>query len=182
MDNHIPHSLNKIFTNEECDYVINYIEENGTPFSYKLEYKSWECKRIYDSEFKLWVLNKFTDLKFWFDYSTFNVKNWNVSLTKYYDNKYLDLHLDSTSQYTTIIPLTDEYEDGRFVLSKNSKSTLEDAEFKIQLEKGQGLTFEGKTTYHGVMPVYKGIRYSLNVWMTDTDFTYPMIKVNKSLL
>jgi predicted 2-oxoglutarate/Fe(II)-dependent dioxygenase YbiX len=52
--------------------------------------------------------------------------------------------------------------------------------FKLNL--GDSISFDGTKTYHGVLPVTNGIRYALNIWMTETDFTYPKIKNTNSLL
>ena len=70
----------------------------------------------------------------WFDLNEFDIKDVNVSLTKYYDGRWLDLHLDSTSQFTTVIVLSDEFDDGRFSLS-NSYTDINNTE-KYHLKRG----------------------------------------------
>ena len=47
---------------------------------------------------------------------------------------------------------------------------------------GQYISFNGSTTYHGVLPITSGIRYALNIWMTESDYDYPKIKTNKTLV
>ena len=47
---------------------------------------------------------------------------------------------------------------------------------------GDSISFNGSTTYHGVLPVTSGIRYALNIWMTETDFDYPKLKSKKSII
>jgi hypothetical protein len=119
----------------------------------------------------------------WFDLNEFDIKDINVSLTKYYDGKWLDLHKDGTSEFTTVIVLSDEFYDGRFVLS-NSYKDINNAQ-KYHLNIGESISFNGNKTYHGVMPVTNGLRCALNLWMTNTDFKYnPLkpLKTNKTLI
>jgi predicted 2-oxoglutarate/Fe(II)-dependent dioxygenase YbiX len=152
---------------------------NGEKFSYyENELNSWDCRRVYDESFKYEILNKIIKVK---SFEFFNIRNINVSLTRYYDDRRLDLHLDKTSNYTTVISLTDNYNDGRFVLSK-TQCELENADTKIHLGLGEGVTFEGNKIYHGVMPVYNGIRCALNIWMNNTDFVYYKLDKNKKLI
>lgn len=173
------YDINKFFSKEECDYIIEYCMSNGEPFSYyQFEINSWDCRRMYDETFKNYVLDKILAVK---DFSEFNIRNINVSLTRYYDGRRLDLHLDSTSSYTTVISLTNEYVDGRFVLSKH-RCDLTEAEIKLDLKLGEGVTFEGNKIYHGVMPVTSGLRCALNIWMNDTDFSYYKLDKKRKLL
>lgn len=180
-------SINKFFTQDECKYIMDFCEKNGEIFIYN-NTDSWDCKRVYNDEFKNWTLNKINTLyeenkiKFWFDYSTFNVKNVNVSITKYYEGRYLDLHLDKTSNYTTVIPITDFYDDGRFVLAENKNKDLKFCENKFDLKMGEGITFEGNKTFHGVMPVTNGLRCAFNIWMNDTDFSYYRLDKKNKLI
>jgi predicted 2-oxoglutarate/Fe(II)-dependent dioxygenase YbiX len=178
-------SINKFFEKEECNSILEYIDSVGVQFSYNPN-ETWDCKRIYDENFKNDILNKVKlnyqndKFKLWFDLNKFNIKDINVSLTKYYDGKWLDLHKDGTSQFTTVIVLSDEFYDGRFVLS-NSYKDINNAE-KYHLNIGESISFNGDKTYHGVMPVTNGLRCALNLWMTNTDFKYNPLKPNKSLL
>jgi predicted 2-oxoglutarate/Fe(II)-dependent dioxygenase YbiX len=178
-------SINKFFEKEECDSIIEFTDRIGTPFSYNPN-EVWDCKRIYDDTFKQTIINKlinqFTngDFNLWFDLNQFDIKDVNISLTKYYENRWLDLHLDKTSQFTTVIVLSDGYDDGRFVLS-NSYNDMNNAE-KYHLNIGESISFDGSKIYHGVMPVTKGIRLALNIWMTNTDFKYKPLKNNKTLI
>jgi predicted 2-oxoglutarate/Fe(II)-dependent dioxygenase YbiX len=107
------------------------------------------------------------------------LKNSNISLTEYCSGSYLDLHTDSTSNYTTVIALTDDYSDGRFCLSTQNK--LHNSDVKLDLKLGQGVTFDG-STLHGVLPVHSGVRYALNIWMNDTDFVYYKLDKTKKLI
>jgi hypothetical protein len=116
----------------------------------------------------------------WFDLNEFKINDVNISLTKYYDNRWLDLHLDKTSQLTTVIVLSDEFDDGRFVLSTNNSDIKNGEKYNLQI--GDGISFDGSKIYHGVLPVNTGIRYALNIWMTDTDFKYYRLNENKKLI
>jgi hypothetical protein len=178
-------SINKFFEKEECDSIIELTDRIGTPFSYNPN-EVWDCKRIYDESFKNDILNRLisnyknNEFKLWFDLNEFKINDINISLTKYYDNRWLDLHLDKTSQFTTVIVLSDGFNDGRFALS-NSPKKINDAE-KYHLNIGESISFDGSKIYHGVMPVSTGIRYALNIWMTNTDFKYYKLNENKKLI
>lgn len=170
------YSLNYFFNRTECLNIIEFCEKNGSDFSYNPK-EVWDCKRIYDDDFKnsiiLKINNLYNDKKinFWFNYADYNIRNVNISLTKYYDGRFLNLHKDATSNYTTVICLSDNFENGDFCLSKNS-CEIDKSDVKIHLNIGEGITFEGNKTYHGVMPVHKGLRCALNIWTNDTDFNY----------
>lgn len=184
------YSINKFFTNDECESIIDFSIKNGEKFTYnKDEASSWDCRRIYNLEFKEYVINHINnlyyqkDINFWFDYSKFDIKNVNLSLTQYYDDRWLDLHKDSTSSYTTVISLTDGYNDGKFVLSDIHTDILKSNEnYRFALNRGFGITFEGNKTFHGVMPVNTGKRIALNIWMNDTNFSFDKIVKNKNII
>jgi hypothetical protein len=186
------YNINNNFCNREtAKDVIDFCLEFGEPFSYKPT-ETWDCRRIYDLNFKNRIIDLLTtnyeskDFKLWFDYSTFNLKNFNISLTSYYDGRYLNLHKDKTSELTTVIVLSDDFEGGQFVLSEDENppynfETL-DGLVISDLKLGDSISFNGSKTFHGVLPVTKGVRYALNIWMTETDFDYPKLKNNKTLL
>lgn len=159
--------VKKFFSEEECESIIDFSIKNGEEFSYKKE-DVWDCRRIYDEKFKLEILEKIINIH---TFNEFEIKNVNLSLTQYYEGRRLDLHLDGTANYTIVIALSDGYEDGRFVLSDKIRK-LDEVEIKLDLKLGEGVIFNGNKTYHGVMPVYKGRRYALNIWLNDTDFSY----------
>ncbi len=188
--------MNYNINNNFCDRgtakdIIDFCLEFGEPFSYKPT-EVWDCRRMYDSNFKERIINLLTtnykngEFKLWFDYSTFNLKNFNISLTSYYNGRYLNLHKDKSSELTTVIVLSDNFEGGQFALTQDENpphhfETL-DGLTLCDLKLGDSISFNGSETYHGVLPVTKGIRYALNVWMTETDFDYPRVKSNKTLL
>jgi predicted 2-oxoglutarate/Fe(II)-dependent dioxygenase YbiX len=122
----------------------------------------------------------------WFDFETFNLKNFNISLTSYYDGRYLNLHKDKTSELTTVIVLTDNFDGGQFVLSNENNSSTHfknlDGMSIFDLKLGDSISFNGSKTYHGVLPVTSGIRCALNIWMTESEFNYPKLKNDKTLL
>lgn len=183
-------SKNIFFTPEECANILEFSMNNGEVFSYvDSELNSWDCRRIHNIGFKENIINKFinlyssNDIKFWFDFNEFNLRNVNISLTRYYDGRFLELHKDVTSNYTTVISLTDNYFDGRFVLSEQFQGGVHvENNTKIALGIGEGITFEGNKTYHGVMPVSDGLRCALNIWMNDSDFEYRDSNKEKKLI
>ena len=91
-------NINTFFKEEECNDIIEHSENVGVKFSYN-PIETWDCKRIYDEEFKYKIVNRLKDnyknnkFKLWFNLNEFDIKDVNVSLTKYYDNRWLDLHL-----------------------------------------------------------------------------------------
>lgn len=184
---------NNVFTHTECNDIIQFINQNGKQFAYyPNEMASWDCKRIYDDEFKGKILSKLVDnyksgkYKLWFDYNEFNLKNFNISLTSYYDGRFLNLHKDSHSEITSVIVLSDGFDGGEFALSNIDTP---DFYFKnmegistYKLKIGDMISFNGTETFHGVLPVTNGIRYALNVWMTETNYNYPGSKSNTTLI
>jgi predicted 2-oxoglutarate/Fe(II)-dependent dioxygenase YbiX len=168
---------NVYFDEKECKHIIDFCTTNGEFFNYDSN-EVWDCRRVYDKNFKEYVLDKILKVQ---KFESFNIRNINVSMTRYYDGRRLDLHLDKTSNYTTVISLTNDYDDGRFVLS-DTFCELNDADTKINLNIGEGITFEGNSIYHGVMTVHTGIRCALNIWMNDTDFVYYKLDNKKKLI
>jgi len=85
-------SKNKFFKKEECNSILEYIDSVGVQFSYNPN-ETWDCKRIYDESFKNNILNRIklnyqnNEFKLWFDLNEFDIKDVNVSLTKYYNGK-----------------------------------------------------------------------------------------------
>ena len=179
------YSINNFFEKEECKSIIEFAENNGIPFSYNPT-ELWDCKRIYDEAFKLKIKNKFLklynngDFKLWFNLNEFKINDINVSLTKYYENRWLDLHLDSTSQFTTVIVLSDDFNGGDFALSEKYININECKKYKLNI--GESISFDGSKTFHGVVSVSNGIRYALNIWMTDTKFKYYKLNEKKKLI
>lgn len=176
--------INKFFDKEECSSIIEYADRVGKKFNYNPT-EVWDCKRIADTNFNKLIIERFiknyneNEFKLWFSLDNFEIKDVNISITKYYDGRRLDLHLDSTSQLTTVIVLNDNFTDGRFMLSKTLDEN--DSE-KHLLGVGESISFDGSKIYHGVMPVTNGTRCALNIWMTNTDFKYLKLHDNKKLI
>jgi Rps23 Pro-64 3,4-dihydroxylase Tpa1-like proline 4-hydroxylase len=186
------YSINEKFCDSStAKDIIKFCLKYGEPFSYNPT-ENWDCRRICDDKFKekiitLLVNNYKTGVfKLWFDYDNFNLKNFNISLTSYYNGRYLNLHKDKLSELTTVIVLSDEFEGGEFALceDKNPPINFEtlDGVSTFNLKLGDSISFDGSKTYHGVLPVTSGTRYALNIWMTETDYTYPKFKINSTLL
>jgi hypothetical protein len=188
--------MNYTINNNFCDEdsakeIIKFCLEHGEPFSYKPT-ESWDCRRIYDEDFKNKIIDLLTtnykneNFSLWFDYDTFNLKNFNISLTSYYDGRYLNLHKDKSSELTTVIVLSEGFEGGQFVLTEQNDPPFHFETLKgltiCDLKLGDCISFNGSETYHGVLPVTNGIRYALNIWMTETDFNYPKLKSNKTVI
>jgi len=179
-------TINKFFEKDECKSIIEFAIENGLPFSYNPA-EVWDCRRIYNDEFKEKIVSKLKDyynnneFKLWFNLNEFDIRDVNISLTQYYDGRWLDLHLDSTSQFTTVVILSDEFNDGRFALTETPNQLINDCE-KFHLNIGESISFDGSKIYHGVLPVTTGVRCALNIWMTNTDFKYKELKHKKSII
>jgi len=178
------YSINKFFEKDECYSIIKYADRMGKQFTYTNN-NGWDCKRIGDVEFNKMIVDRFNknyinnSFKMWFPLEEFEVKDVNISITKYYDGRWLDLHLDSTSQLTTVIVLSDNFLDGRFMLSESyNKNECK----KYELGVGESISFDGSKLYHGVMPVTEGIRCALNIWMTNTNFKYLKLDEPKKLI
>jgi hypothetical protein len=74
----------------------------------------------------------------WFDYSKFNLKNFNISLTSYYEGRYLNLHKDKSSELTTVIVLSDDFDaDGKMyqILNISDKAVMSDEALIQALQK-----------------------------------------------
>jgi hypothetical protein len=184
---------NNIFTQNECTEIIHFCLKHGVQYAANpSNMTSWDCKRIYDEEFKTKILNKLIDnykngkYKLWFNFNEFNFKNFNISLTSYYNDRYLYLHKDNVSELTITIVLSDGFEGGQFALTEDKNPQVHFETLNgltlYDLKLGDSISFNGSQTYHGVLPVTNGTRYALNVWMTETDFDYPKLKSNKTLL
>jgi predicted 2-oxoglutarate/Fe(II)-dependent dioxygenase YbiX len=169
--------INDFLDIDECNSFIKHANKVGKKFNYYLG-ETWDCKRILDLEFNNLILDTFIKkynqhkFKLWFSLDDFEIKDVNVSMTTYQNGEGLDLHLDLKSQLTTVIVLNDNFLDGRFMLSEvKDKNSCE----KHFIKMGQSISFDGTKLYHGVLPVTTGVRYALNIWMTNTDY-----KFNKS--
>ena len=126
-----------------------------------------------------------------FDLNSITINQIYLSLTRYYDGRFLEMHRDTSTQLTSVIVLTNDFEDGRFVLSEDKvkiENSIVDDKSLYTINQGNGLTFNGHTIWHGVMPVNKGIRKSLNIWVEPNNFKIQsgdkefIVKTQKSFL
>lgn len=170
--------INTFFSKEECDDIAIFCEKVGITFNHGVSiYNPWDNRKIHNDTFKERILNRyievFKDTELPFDLNALSIDNIYITLTRYFDGRFLEMHKDTSSDLTTVIVLTDGFEDGRFVLSDNSmkiENNIVDETLLHNIPKGCGLTFYGGETYHGVMPVHSGIRKSLNIWVNPTAF------------
>ena len=126
------------------------------------------------------------DWNLWIDFESLKVKSINVSLTAYYEGRYLNLHKDSSSSLTIVIVLNDGYEDGRFAITNTVNNNYHFENLKnmelIELSKGDGISFIGNKIFHGVLPVTIGKRYALNIWLSEEENKFVPMKKEKSIL
>ena len=170
---------NFFFSKEECEEIVLLCEKVGREPIHKIDaYNKWDMLRIYDIPIKERVLSRYkevfsNDTTIAFDLNSITTDEIFLSLTRYYDGRFLEIHRDTSSELTSVIVLSDDFEDGRFVLSEDKikieNNTL-DSDLLYTINQGSGLTFNGHTIWHGVMPVYKGIRKSLNIWIESESF------------
>ena len=188
---------NFFFSKEECEEIVLFCEKVGFKTIHKIDaHNKWDNLRVYDDNFKEKVLKRYkevflNDTSFPFDLNSITVNEIYLSLTRYYDGRFLEMHRDTSSELTSVIVLTNNFEDGRFVLSKD-KIKIEngtiDTDSLHTINQGNGLTFNGHTIWHGVMPVYNGVRKSLNLWVEPNSFKIQsgenefVVKTQKSFL
>ncbi len=170
--------INTFFSKEECDDIALFCEKVGITLNHNVAVLNlWDNRKIHNDEFKERILKRYrevfknTNLPFKLDELT--IDNIYITLARYFDGRFLEMHKDTSSDLTTVIVLSDDFEDGRFVLSdtpiKIQNNTINE-NLLYTIDKGNGLTFYGGETYHGVMPVTNGIRKSLNIWVNPNTF------------
>jgi hypothetical protein len=188
---------NFFFSKEECEEIALFCEKFGLQTLHKVDaYNKWDNLRVYDDNFKERILKRYKevfakDTSVPFDLNTLTINQIYLSLTRYYDGRFLEMHRDTSAQLTSVIVLTNDFTDGRFVLS-NDKIKIENSTIDTNslhtINQGTGLTFNGHTMWHGVMPVHMGIRKSLNIWVEPNDFKIQsgenefVVKTQKSFL
>jgi hypothetical protein len=188
----INHSINNnVFTQTECLDIIDFCVQHGEPFSYRPN-EFWDCRRIYDEGFKEKIITslmnnyKTGNFNLWFDFDDFNLRNFLISLTSYYDGRYLNLHKDIDSELTSVIVLSNGFEGGQFALSDSNRPDIHfnkmDDITTYDLKIGDMISFNGSKTYHGVLPVTNGTRYALNIWMDNINSDRLKRKVEKTLI
>jgi predicted 2-oxoglutarate/Fe(II)-dependent dioxygenase YbiX len=83
-----------------------------------------------------------------------NHKTMWLQMTEYKDGRWLRRHLDGSHNKTSIILLSNEFTGGDTYINDRT----------INLEKGDGVLFNGSLEFHEVKPVTEGVRYALNFW------------------
>lgn len=154
----------KFFDSEFCSEVIkNY----NTNFSYEPR-GDWDSWTISNAQYKEYLLQKVKNI------IPEGIKNSWINLTVYQPGDNLRIHTDKRSEHTIVINLNEDYQGGDFVIEQENK----------KLEIGDTLIFNGGSVKHGVRPVLKGIRYSLNYWFTYDDTKINLIprKTNKTIV
>lgn len=171
--------IHTFFTKEECDDIIDICEKIGFSAQHNVSVKNaWDNRKIHNDEFKERILKRYkevfaNDKNIPFDVNLLTPDRIYITLSRYFDGRFLEMHRDTISDITTVIVLTDEFEDGRFVLSdSNLKIEYDNIDNSLltHINKGDGISFNGEKIWHGVMPVTKGIRKSLNIWVKMEKF------------
>jgi hypothetical protein len=172
-------SIQTFFTKEECDEIALFCEKIGITFNHGVAVLNpWDNRKIHNDQFKEKILNRYkevfgNDTSIPFNVNSLTIDNIYLTLTRYFDGRFLEMHKDTSSDLTTVIVLTDDFYDGRFVLSQNNmkiENNIVDETLLNNINKGEGITFYGGEIYHGVMPVKNGIRKSLNIWVNPNQF------------
>ena len=140
--------VENFISHDECDDVLKIALD--TFIDDKREHKlvKWYVRTNKSEEFESRVYKLIKPL---LDYD-FKIV-W-INLTEYRDDRKLNPPKDTDSSVTFIIPLTEGYKGGKFILSDEL----------YDLGKGDCIYFDGSKTLHGVTPVTEGYRASLNVW------------------
>ena len=84
----------------------------------------------------------------------FTVKQIHVS--EYNKGDSLSNHRDPKSSLTIVSEISSAVRGGRFIINKDTY---------IELNKGDVVTLNGGTSWHGVETIEEGSRLSLNIWM-----------------
>ena len=77
-----------------------------------------------------------------------------LHMTEYKDGRSLRRHCDSGNQQTAIVVLSNGFVGGDTFIDDR----------KIELNKGDGVLFNGNKQYHEIKSVTEGTRYALNFW------------------
>jgi hypothetical protein len=138
----------KFFNVVECDEILNFAKEH-----FEIDGRTrygWYARTNRNLDFENKIAEK---IKLISPLNPYHI-SW-INLTEYEDNRSLDLHTDERSDYTFCITLTEGYEGGSFIIEDKKYTTL----------KGDCIIFDGHNLKHGVEPVTKGYRASLNIWI-----------------
>jgi hypothetical protein len=139
----------KFLDKEFCDNIILDYKKYFI-FKPRDDWKSWV---INDSNYEKYILEKYKSI---IPDNLFN--SW-INLTIYNVGDDLRMHRDVQSKFTIVSNLNDGYEGGGFKINDEI----------IKLDLGDVIVFNGNLQLHGVSKVFKGIRYSLNLWNYDDE-------------
>lgn len=148
-----------ILNEEFCDFIIKKIKnECVLSESYKQNWFLWLIwgsisgepldREKWNDEIYNMVMDELSKTNF----PKHNVM-W-LQMTEYKDGRWLRRHIDGARNKTSIILLSNDFVGGDTYI--NDKV--------INLEKGDGVLFDGGRQYHEVKPVTEGTRYALNLW------------------
>ena len=149
----------KILSNGFCDSLIEKIKnECVLSESHKTDWFVWlvwgeqRSQLLAKEKWNEEIYNMVTD-----ELSKSNFPKYKImwlQMTEYKDGRWLRRHVDGADNKTSIILLSNEFIGGDTYI--NDKV--------VNLEKGDGVVFDGGYQYHEVKPVTTGTRYALNFW------------------
>ena len=149
----------KILTNDFCDTLIEKIKnECVLSESHKTNWYVWLIWgqiRSQPLDRKMWneeIYNMVMD-----ELSKSNFPKHKVmwlQMTEYKDGRWLRRHVDSVKNKTSIILLSNEFVGGDTYINDSL----------VNLEKGDGVVFDGGHQFHEIKSVTEGTRYALNFW------------------
>ncbi len=148
-----------ILTNNFCDTLIEKIKnECVLSESYKTNWFIWLIwgqqgsqpldREKWNDEIYNMVLNELDKCNF----PKYKIM-W-LQMTEYKDGRWLRRHVDGAGNKTSIILLSNEFMGGDTYVNDRA----------VNLEKGDGVVFNGGNQYHEIKPVTEGTRYALNFW------------------
>lgn len=148
-----------LFSKEFCDYLIEKIKnECVLSESHKTDWFVWLIwgqqksqplpKEKWNEEIYNMIMSELNKSNF-----PESKIMW-LQMTEYKDNRWLRRHVDGAENKTSIILLSNGFIGGDTYISDRI----------VNLEKGDGVLFNGGYQYHEIKPVTEGVRYALNFW------------------
>jgi hypothetical protein len=149
----------KILTNDFCDTLIEKIKnECVLSESHKTNWFVWLIwgqqpsqplgRDKWNEEIYTMVSNELSKSNY-----TKHKIIW-LQMTEYKDGRWLRRHTDGVKNKTSIILLSNGFVGGDTYINDRV----------VNLEKGDGVVFDGGYQYHEIKPVTEGTRYALNFW------------------
>jgi len=148
-----------LFSSEFCDNLIEKIKnECGLSESHRTDWFVWLIwgqqksqplpKEKWNEEIYNMVITELSKSNF-----PESKIMW-LQMTEYKDGRWLRRHVDGAENKTSIILLSNGFIGGDTYISDRI----------VNLEKGDGVLFNGGYQYHEIKPVTDGARYALNFW------------------